>query len=1064
MTDISSSWILDAIGADRLERDQTKASRILLKTALNLTGDTDTATDSDLKFTAEALELAVFDLLEDKKQINTLRKLSQKAFQLLRVLPIPHGVMDAAQWLLKVACIGVLADRGADACRILKDKKELLSNLPLSSEFWGERVRATIVDIYLRLIRKDGWQDLVNVQNSIIQLRSDQERFEGNYLENSDNPRVAAWELVALYHLSKAADILAMFLTQGSVDGNYDIQQQLESHFDKVLSACSQGQLIELENLSRLLIKTAQQLVDNSIWTVTRAVNSRVTAFVRNAVDNAHKPIFEMLPPQRRVLREAGLLGSAFRSVVVNLPTSSGKTFIAQFRILQALNQFERDQGWVAYLVPTRALVNQIYSRLRNDFNPLGIKVERVSPALEIDGVEAALLQDNNQETQFDILISTPEKFDLLLRGGWEEKIKRPLTLIIVDEAHNLAQEQRGIKLELLLSTINRECRYAQFLLLTPFIQNSEEIATWLDPSSNQSISLELDWLPNDRAIILNSPKKGKKRGDFSLEIKSLHTSNNTLSIPENLSMGEERPLNLKWSEVNNSPNKLAAAIAQILKGRGSQIILVQKISYTWSVANLLKLANNNDFTTSENVKIVQRFLQQEFSEEFALSELLSYGIGVHHSGLSDEARILIEWLFENNEIQTLVATTTIAQGVNFPIASVILASHQYPYGKNMSPEEFWNLAGRAGRVDQGSIGIVAFACTNENKANELRQFVNRNVEHLNSTLIQMVQDALERWGSLELHELYKQPEWSSFVQYLTHSYVQIGNYEKFVSSVEQVLRGTLGFQHLRHQNRESANKLVNSVRQYIEKNHKRPLSLVDDTGFAWESIGRTLAKLRDENITQEVWNQETLFTNNSPDLRKILNILQDIPELNKSLEEAKEGMRIKTKHIADVVTDWVNGVTIKEIAQKYFMTASKTQNQEDNLTKAITDCCKILFSKLIPSTSWGMSALQKLTYNEGEFESLSEQDQRTLRNLPAFVFYGVNSDDAITLRSLGIPRKASVPLARELEKERKISQSMSLAELRNNLKELDAEIWSQAMGQSGQDYYRIWKILEGDE
>ena len=116
MTDISSSWILDAIGADRLERDQTKASRILLKTALNLTGDTDTATDSDLKFTAEPLELAVFALLEDKKQINTLRKLSQKAFQLLRVLPIPHGVMDAAQWLLKVACIGVLADRGADAC------------------------------------------------------------------------------------------------------------------------------------------------------------------------------------------------------------------------------------------------------------------------------------------------------------------------------------------------------------------------------------------------------------------------------------------------------------------------------------------------------------------------------------------------------------------------------------------------------------------------------------------------------------------------------------------------------------------------------------------------------------------------------------------------------------------------------------------------------------------------------------------------------------------------------------------------------------------------------------
>jgi replicative superfamily II helicase len=171
-----------------------------------------------------------------------------------------------------------------------------------------------------------------------------------------------------------------------------------------------------------------------------------------------------MLPPQRRALREEGLLGSGHRAVIVNLPTSSGKTFIAQFRILQALNQFESKQGWVAYLAPTRALVNQVSARLRRDFAPLGVTVERVSPALEVDALEASLLTDKDHQSHFRVLVTTPEKLDLMLRGGWEGKIGRPITLVVVDEAHNLAQENRGIKLGLLLATINRECRYAQFL------------------------------------------------------------------------------------------------------------------------------------------------------------------------------------------------------------------------------------------------------------------------------------------------------------------------------------------------------------------------------------------------------------------------------------------------------------------------------------------------------------------------------------------------------------------------------------------------------------------------
>ena len=217
--------------------------------------------------------------------------------------------------------------------------------------------------------------------------------------------------MIGLYHLAKAAEIFAHYMTDGVVDGKYQIQELLDTHFDRVLAVCRQTRMIQLEPLAILLSASASQMAENSIWTVTRAVNSRVSDFVENLVARGRgdKAIFDVLPPQRRVLAEKGLLGSSRRAVVVSLPTSSGKTMIAEFRILQALNQFDRERGWIAYLVPTRALVNQISRQLRRDLSDLGINVEQISPALEIDNIESELLCQSDPENEFRILVTTPE-------------------------------------------------------------------------------------------------------------------------------------------------------------------------------------------------------------------------------------------------------------------------------------------------------------------------------------------------------------------------------------------------------------------------------------------------------------------------------------------------------------------------------------------------------------------------------------------------------------------------------------------------------------------------------
>ena len=561
----SESWIVNSLGVEKVHRAAEEAGRRRLGDALGI-GGTGRLDDDHLRFVANALELHVVVLLDDGNP-DELRAAAVEAFQVARVLPRDGTPTETAQSLVRLGCLGVLGDRGADVKRLLVANR--WPALPVDADDWGQRVWSTVLDVWLRLFRKRGWDDLDAVQGRVADLRASQREYEPRFLHEAEERQDArpAWELMTTYHLAKAAEILGQYLSQGAVDGRYDVREQLEAQFDRAVAAAAAGRLMERETFVRLLARTARTLVGNSIWTVTRAVNSRVSTFVESMTSrDRRQPIFEMLPPQRRALREQGLLGSGHRSVVVSLPTSSGKTFIAQLRILQALNQFDRERGWVAYLAPTRALVNQLTLRLRRDFADLGITVEKVSPALEIDGLEADMLVDVDAERQFRLLVTTPEKLDLMLRGDWERRIGRPLTLVVVDEAHGLASGPRGLRLELLLATINRECRHAQFLLLTPFIPNAGEIAQWLAPDSHQSIELGVDWTPNDRVIAIARPRKAEAHGDFGIELLARHTTRNTIEIPEPLMLearpranGERRPLGLSWSKVAKSPGWLAA-------------------------------------------------------------------------------------------------------------------------------------------------------------------------------------------------------------------------------------------------------------------------------------------------------------------------------------------------------------------------------------------------------------------------------------------------------------------------------------------------------------------------
>ena len=208
---MTSHWLLDSLAENRnLALRQASRSQIRRE----LMGEPFNEDAALIRRTGEALEMVVLDLIlegtHDAETLETLQSCSADAFRLFRVLPKEEDPVEASLFLLRASALAVLGEMGADAGRLLRESP--WPELPIDSEDWSQRTWATVIDIWLRLIRKGGWADRDAVLGRIETLRQSQEQFETYYLEHQDPAyaKSSALELIGLYHLTKAAEIFAI--------------------------------------------------------------------------------------------------------------------------------------------------------------------------------------------------------------------------------------------------------------------------------------------------------------------------------------------------------------------------------------------------------------------------------------------------------------------------------------------------------------------------------------------------------------------------------------------------------------------------------------------------------------------------------------------------------------------------------------------------------------------------------------------------------------------------------------------------------------------------------------
>ena len=387
--------------------------------------------------------------------------------------------------------------------------------------------------------------------------------------------------------------------------------------------------------------------------------------------------IEQLYPPQAMALGPV-LSG---KSVLVSCPTSAGKSLIAYVALVQGALEGRRG----LYIVPLRALASEKFHDLE-PFRALGLKIGLTMGEHDLSTAELESV---------DILVSTSEKADSLLRhrNPWMDRVG----VVVADEIHLLREPGRGPTLEVSLTRMRRRQRGIQVIGLSATVGNARALADWLG------------------AVAVLSPFR-----------------------PVPLHLGVYREGVLTFLDGSEKPHAYPGTpVEQLVRGAlaegGQALVFVNSRRSSVSLANTLSRRIGRTLSATEREAlegVVARLAgagEEETEAVRQLQALVPNGVAFHNASLTNEERSVVERAFRAGVLKCLVATTTLAMGLNLPARRVIVRDttrYEETLGAPVAlpAMEVQQMCGRAGRPRYDPYGEAVLLARDPEEELELRE------------------------------------------------------------------------------------------------------------------------------------------------------------------------------------------------------------------------------------------------------------------------------------------------------------------------------------------------------
>ena len=540
-------------------------------------------------------------------------------------------------------------------------------------------------------------RDLKNLRNNLFSILNSEECNEKILIEKYKSRKInkfEALEHMLSYSIFKSLNDVLNYIYTGKfefIENSIKILEKFE------LIALNYG-FVEFSWVIDILKIMIEEFYNNSFWNQLKPLNEegsfnpKLKQYIVNYA-KLKNPILELWPSQLKAIPQI-VKGNNF---TVKMPTSAGKTLIAELSILKFL--IETDfSGKIIYLSPFKSLSTELEIKFKKSLGKLGVKVSEFYGNYDFDPF------GRNMIDSYDLFILTPEKFDSLLRT--QDNFKENVGLIIIDEGHIIGEtNKRGLRFELLVNRAKKIFENSRLIFISGVLPNMDDFTKWL--TGNEDNSVETNWKPTDVQIgALTWTKKETFIEYFNSEIKDslnfmtdLYDEKYSSMLPKY----RNEALALSALKFSNEGQTFIFSPTKRQIRSASNAIIKMSNKLTGKFSNLKLKIDKED----KDIKNLKKQIIDELGPENELLNYIDCGFIIHHADLPENIKIIIEDILRKNKINLAIGTNTLTQGINFPIKTVLIKSIFRTRYEKIDEETVNNLIGRAGRANEENNGRV---------------------------------------------------------------------------------------------------------------------------------------------------------------------------------------------------------------------------------------------------------------------------------------------------------------------------------------------------------------------